>query len=86
LKDVAPFTVHDFRRTARTHLAALGVAPHVGERCLNHAVKGVEGIYMRHDFYEERKEALQKWADLLDQLERGDLGDNVVPLPGRKLA
>jgi hypothetical protein len=32
---------------------------------------------MRHDFYEERKEALQKWADLLDQLERGDLGDNV---------
>ena len=86
LKDVAPFTVHDFRRTARTHLAALGVAPHVGERCLNHAVKGVEGIYMRHDFYEERKEALQKWADLLGQLERGDLGDNVVPLPGRKLA
>jgi integrase len=86
LKDVAPFTVHDFRRTARTHLAALGVAPHVGERCLNHAVKGVEGVYMRHDFYEERKEALQKWADLLDQLERGDLGDNVVPLPGRKLA
>ena len=41
---------------------------------------------MRHDFYEERKEALQKWADLLGQLERGDLGDNVVPLPGRKLA
>jgi hypothetical protein len=37
---------------------------------------------MRHDFYEERKEALQKWADLLDQLERGDLGDNVVPLKG----
>ncbi len=23
------FTVHDFRRTARTHLAALGVEPHV---------------------------------------------------------
>ena len=68
---VEPFTVHDFRRTARTHLAALGVAPHVGERCLNHAVKGVEGIYMRHDFFEERKDALQKWADLLEQLERG---------------
>lgn len=72
------FTVHDFRRTARTHLAALGVAPHVGERCLNHAVKGVEGIYMRHDFFEERKDALQKWADLLDQLERG--GAEVVKL------
>ena len=29
------FTIHDFRRTARTHLAALGVDPHVAERCLN---------------------------------------------------
>ena len=29
------FTIHDFRRTARTHLAALGIDPHVAERCLN---------------------------------------------------
>jgi site-specific recombinase XerD len=34
------FTVHDFRRTARTYLAALGVEPHVAERCLNHKLKG----------------------------------------------
>ena len=33
-----------FRRTARNHLAALGVDPHVAERCLNHKLKGVEGI------------------------------------------
>lgn len=33
---------------------------------------------MRHDLFEERKEALQKWADLLDQLERG--GAEVVRL------
>jgi len=30
------FTIHDFRRTARSHLAALGVQPHIAERCLNH--------------------------------------------------
>jgi integrase len=36
------FTMHAFRRTARTHLAALGVEPHVAERCLNHKLKGVE--------------------------------------------
>lgn len=76
--DVENFTLHDFRRTARTHLAALGVAPHIGERCLNHVVKGVEGIYMRHDFFDERKEALQKWADLLDVCERG--GAEVIEL------
>jgi len=81
---VPEFTVHDFRRTARTHLAALGVTPYVAERCLNHAVKGVEGIYNRHDFFAERKEALQRWADVLEQLERG--GAEVVELKPAKAA
>jgi integrase len=27
MPDVPNFTIHDFRRTARTHLAALGVDP-----------------------------------------------------------
>jgi integrase len=81
---IPDFTVHDFRRTARTHLAALGAVPYVAERCLNHAVKGVEGIYNRHDFFDERKEALQRWADLLDLCERG--GADVVELRPTKMA
>lgn len=76
---LAPFTVHDLRRTARTHLEALGVAPHIAERCLNHKIKGVEGIYNRHDYFEERKAALNTWASLLAQLEKGHL-DKVVPI------
>ena len=56
------FTVHDFRRTARTHLAALGVEPHVAERCLNHKLKGVEGVYNRHDYFEEQRRALEAWG------------------------
>lgn len=78
MKQSENFTLHDFRRTARTHLEALGIAPHVAERCLNHKVKGVEGIYNRHDYFEERKMALQKWADLLEQCERG--GAEVIEL------
>lgn len=74
----APFVVHDFRRTARTHLEALGVQPHVAERCLNHKLKGVVGVYNRHDYFEERKTALQAWADLLAQLEAGDAGKVVA--------
>jgi integrase len=31
MPNVEPFTIHDFRRTARTHLAALGVDSHI--RC-----------------------------------------------------
>jgi len=74
-----PFTIHDLRRTARTHLEALGVAPHIAERCLNHKIKGIEGIYNRHDYFEERKAALEAWAGLLLQLERGEV-DKVIPI------
>lgn len=51
--------MHNFRRTARTHLAALGVEPHVAERCLDHKLKGVKGVYNRHDYVEERRRALE---------------------------
>ncbi len=78
MKGIEPFVVHDFRRTARTHLEALGTQPHIAERCLNHKIKGVEGIYNRHDYFEERKEALQKWADVLGQCEKG--GAEVIEL------
>lgn len=73
------FTVHDFRRTARTHLAALGVDPVVAERCLNHRIRGVEGIYNRHQYFDERRRALESWAGLLVTLEQG--GEyNVTPI------
>lgn len=59
LPDVPNFTIHDFRRTARSHLAALGVDPVVAECCLNHRIKGVEGIYNRYQYFDERKQALE---------------------------
>ncbi|MEI2605289.1 integrase arm-type DNA-binding domain-containing protein [Erwinia aphidicola] len=58
--DIEYFTVHDLRRTSRSILASLSVPPHVAERCLNHKLKGVEGIYDRYDYFEEKKEALQR--------------------------
>jgi integrase len=66
-----PFTLHDLRRTARTQLAALGVRREVAERCLGHAIRGVEGIYDRHDYFKERRAALEQWTDLLIEAERG---------------
>ena len=79
MPDVPNYTIHDFRRTARTHLAALGVDPVVAERCLNHRIKGVEGIYNRHQYFEERKAALSQWAALLVALEYGE-NYNVSPI------
>lgn len=74
------FTIHDLRRTCRSHLAALGVEPHVAEKVLNHKLRGVEGIYDRHDYFDERKAALNEWARLLSALEAGKPDYNVVPL------
>ena len=76
------FTIHDMRRTARTHLAALGVEPHIAERCLNHKIDGVEGIYNRHAYFNERREALAKWAAVVEACETP--GSNVVPMTGRE--
>jgi integrase len=59
MSNIAPFTIHDFRRTARTHMAALGVDSHIAERCLNHKIKGIEGVYNRHDYFDERKVIIQ---------------------------
>ena len=66
-----PFTLHDLRRTARTQLAALGVRREVAERCLGHAIRGVEGIYARHDYFKERRAALEQWTGLVIDAERG---------------
>ena len=62
------FTVHDLRRTCRSLLAELGIAGHVAERCLNHKLKGVEGIYNRYDYFEERKQALALLAKKIEKI------------------
>lgn len=69
---IEPFSIHDLRRTMRTQMAALGIDPLIAERCLNHKIPGVEGIYNRHQYFEERKAALSCWAELMVTLERGD--------------
>jgi integrase len=66
---LAPFTVHDFRRTARTILSRLGIRREVAERCLGHKLRGVEGTYNTHDFFDERRAALKQWTDLLGEIE-----------------
>lgn len=66
--DIEHFTVHDLRRTMRTHLSALGIRTEVAERCLNHKLKGVVGIYDRHDYFDLRREALELWSHRLENI------------------
>ncbi len=65
---IAPFTLHDLRRTCRTGLARLKVEPHIAERVLNHAQEKIAGTYDTHDYMDEKRAALNKWAEYLEGL------------------
>jgi integrase len=62
---VAPWRVHDLRRTFRTGIGRLGVPPHVAELCINHVRQGMIGVYDRHNYQTEIGDALKLWADYL---------------------
>lgn len=68
------FALHDLRRTARTHLARLGVDDVVAELVLGHALKGLQASYNIYGFAEEKRRALALWADELVPTEKGQSG------------
>ena len=70
--DVRDFVIHDFRRTASTHLHEAGFNSDWIEKCLAHETKGIRGVYNRAQYADQRREMLQWWADFVDsQIEDG---------------
>jgi len=62
---VSNWRLHDLRRTCVSGMAALGIAPHVADKILNHqsgTISGVAAVYQRHEFFAERKAALMLWG------------------------
>src|SRR5262245_53669448 len=56
---------HDLRRVVRSGLSKLKVVDEVAEAVLAHRRKGIQGVYDRHDYLAEKKEALTLWAGRL---------------------
>lgn len=56
------WTLHDLRRTVRTGMGMLGVAPHVAEAALNHLPPRLVRTYDRNNYATEIKAALELWA------------------------
>jgi integrase len=81
-KPLAPWVLHDFRRTMRTNLGKLGVPPHIAERCVNHIKGGVEAVYDRYRYQPEMGQALALWAEHLLAIVEGR-DSKVVPMPKR---
>jgi integrase len=68
---IAPWRIHDLRRTCATGMAELGVQPHIIEAVLNHVSShkaGVAGIYNRARYEGEMRDALQRWADHIERI------------------
>lgn len=70
LSGVEGWRVHDLRRTVATELQRLGIRLEVAERILAHALTagskaGVAGVYQRHRFDDEARDAWHRWADRL---------------------
>ena len=71
--ELAPFVIHDLRRTMRTRLASLRVADVVAEMVIGHGRKGLQRVYDQHSYEPEMREALELWA--------GRLREIVTPAP-----
>lgn len=68
------WTIHDIRRSVATRMAELKVPPHIIEKIINHAsgiISGVARIYNQFGYDDEKREALQLWADYLMDFSNG---------------
>jgi integrase len=74
LADIAPWVVHDIRRSVSTHLNELGESPDMVESLLGHSnrvidalmgtggPRGIEAIYNRARYSGAAKAVLERWA------------------------
>jgi len=71
---LSPWRLHDIRRTTATGLQRLGVGLQVVESVLGHVSgsrAGIVGVYQRHQFETEKRQALEAWADEIVRITSG---------------
>jgi integrase len=82
-----PWVLHDIRRSLVTHMNELGIDPHVIEAVVNHvsgARGGIAGRYNFAAYREQKRVALQRWADWVAAVVEGRApAGNVVAFASR---
>jgi integrase len=66
LAQLRHYTLHDLRRSFDTGCARIGIRHQVIEKCLNHSL----GVYNRHDYTFEMRDAWTKWGHHISRLIR----------------
>ena len=59
---VPNWTLHDLRRTMRTHLSALPISGVVAELMIGHAQRGIRPVYDRFSYQDEQRSGFELWA------------------------
>lgn len=83
--DGEPFNARDIRRTCETMLAGLGITKDIRGQLLSHGISGVQAShYDRHEYIDEKRNALNAWEERLEEIATGRKADsNVVPIQGK---
>jgi integrase len=66
--------LHDLRRTCASGMQKLGISVPVIEKALNHisgTFRGIVGVYQQHDYADEVRIGLQRWADRVEEIVGG---------------
>ena len=79
---VQAWTPHDCRRSACSHMTSMGISRLVVSKILNHSERGsVTAIYDRHSYDNEKRHALESWAQKLKEIVYGEESEsNVIKL------
>jgi hypothetical protein len=77
-----PWVLHDLRRTARSLMSKAAVSSESAERVLGQAIPGVKGVYDRHDYAQEKADALNRLASQIRTILKPPASNNVIPLRG----
>jgi integrase len=83
VEPIPNWTLHDLRRTAKTLMVRAGVRPDISERVLGHVIPGVEGTYDRHSYADEKRDALEKLAIIIERILKPMLS-SITALKDRK--
>jgi integrase len=85
--EIPGWVLHDLRRLVSTTMHdKLGVPPHIVEAVLAHVghKSGIAGTYNKAIYLDERRRALQRWAEHIEQVVSGKKPSTVVKLRKRR--
>lgn len=79
MEPMPEWRLHDLRRTARTLMSRAKIDADIAERCIGHKLMGVRGVYDRFEFLDEKRDAFERLAKLVNLILNPPQG-NVVPI------